>query len=84
MRVLHTKSEERGQIYIPLVNWLLALVTLTAVVGFGSSERLAGAYGIAVSLLMALTTILATLIALRWGFNPVLIAVVNGFSCSSI
>jgi KUP system potassium uptake protein len=79
MRVLHTKSEERGQIYIPLVNWLLALVTLTAVVGFGSSERLAGAYGIAVSLLMALTTILATLIALRWGFNPVLIAVVNGF-----
>ncbi len=79
MRILHTKSEEKGQIYIPLVNWLLALTTLGAVLGFGSSERLAGAYGIAVSLLMAITTGLATLIALKWGYNPILVALANGF-----
>ncbi len=79
MRVLHTESEERGQIYVPLVNWLLALVTLGAVVGFGSSEKLAGAYGVAVSLLMAITTLLASFIALRWGYSPILVAAANGF-----
>jgi KUP system potassium uptake protein len=79
MRVLHTKSEEKGQIYIPIVNWLLALATIGAVVGFGSSDRLAGAYGIAVSLLMLITTGLATLVALKWGYNPILVAVANGF-----
>ena len=39
-------------------------------IGFGSSEALAGAYGIAVSLLMVITTVLAALVALQWGFNP--------------
>ena len=37
VHIAHTASHERGQIYVPLVNWLLALVTLGAVVGFGSS-----------------------------------------------
>ena len=78
MRVLHTASHERGQIYVPMVNWLLALATLGAVVGFGSSGALAGAYGVAVSLLMAITTVLAALIALQWGYNPVLVVLVNG------
>ena len=78
MRVLHTASHERGQIYVPMVNWLLAAAALGAVVGFGSSDALAGAYGIAVSLLMAMTTVLAAPIALRWGYSPVLVAVVNG------
>jgi KUP system potassium uptake protein len=78
MRVLHTASHERGQIYVPMVNWLMAAVTLGAVVGFGSSEALAGAYGVAVSLLMAITTVLAALVALRWGYNPVLVVAVNG------
>ena len=50
MRVLHTASHEKGQIYIPLVNWLLALGTLGAVFEFGSSDALGGAYGIAVSM----------------------------------
>src|SRR5215212_6298502 len=78
MSVRHTASHERGQIYVPFVNWLLALGTLGAAVGFGSSDALAGAYGVAVSLLMAITTVLAALIALRWGYNPVLVAAVNG------
>lgn len=79
MRVVHTDQDERGQIYVPAVNWLLAIATLTAVVVFGSSDALAGAYGIAVSALMGITTLLAALIALRWGYNPILVLAVNGF-----
>jgi KUP system potassium uptake protein len=77
--VLHTASQQRGQIYVPLVNWTLASATLGAVVTFGSSDNLAGAYGIAVSLLMAITTVLAAPVAIQWGFNPVLVIAVNGF-----
>ena len=78
MRVFHTASREKGQIYMPTVNWLLAAGTLGAVIVFGSSDALGGAYGIAVSLLMAITTVLAALVALQWGFNPFLVATVNG------
>src|SRR4051812_4495669 len=77
--IRHTASHERGQIYVPLVNWLLGAVTIGAVFGFGSSEALAGAYGIAVSLLMVITTVLAALVALQWGFNPIAVLAVNGF-----
>src|SRR5271168_3072057 len=79
MRVLHTASHEKGQIYIPVVNWLLAAGTLAAVLMFGSSDALGGAYGIAVSLLMAVTTVLAALVALQWVYNPLLVVAVNGF-----
>ena len=79
MRVLHTASHEKGQIYIPVVNWLLAIGTLAAVIIFGSSDALGGAYGIAVSMLMAVTTVLAALVALKWGYNPLLVVMVNGF-----
>ncbi|KNY22925.1 potassium transport protein Kup [Methylobacterium sp. ARG-1] len=79
MRVVHTDQDERGQIYVPAVNWLLAAGTLTAVVVFESSDALAGAYGIAVSALMGITTLLAALIALRWGYNPILVFAANGF-----
>jgi KUP system potassium uptake protein len=78
MRVFHTASQEKGQIYMPMVNWLLAAGTLGAVITFGSSDALGGAYGIAVSVLMAVTTVLAALVALQWGYNPILVAAVNG------
>jgi KUP system potassium uptake protein len=78
MRVLHTASQEMGQIYIPVVNWLLAIGTLGAVMIFRSSDALGGAYGIAVSMLMAITTVLAALVALQWGYNLYLILAVNG------
>src|SRR6201982_3935987 len=78
MRVTHTASHEKGQIYIPIVNWLLAVGTITAVLTFGSSDALGGAYGIAVSMLMAVTTVLAALVALQWGYNPLAVAAVNG------
>jgi KUP system potassium uptake protein len=76
--VLHTASHEKGQVYIPVVNWLLAIGTIGVVFGFGSSDALGGAYGIAVSLLTAITTVLAALVALQWGYNPLAVAVVNG------
>jgi KUP system potassium uptake protein len=78
MNVVHTAGREIGQIYLPLVNWALAIATLTAVIGFGSSDALAGAYGIAVSLLMAITTMMATFVALQWGVSVWLVILVNG------
>ncbi|MGY2906508.1 KUP system potassium uptake protein [Bradyrhizobium sp. URHC0002] len=79
MHISHTTSDAIGQIYVPLVNWLLAAATLGAVLHFGSSEALAGAYGIAVSLLMAITTLLAALVAIQWGYSPIIVIAVNGF-----
>jgi KUP system potassium uptake protein len=78
LRVIHTSSHERGQIYVPFVNWALAALTLGAVLGFGSSSRLAGAYGLAVSFDMVITTVLATYVALHWGHRPVLVYLLNG------
>ena len=78
MHLVHTASEEIGQIYLPVVNWLLAAATLGAVLAFGSSDALAGAYGIAVSALMAITTVLAALVAIQWGFPPAAVIAVNG------
>jgi KUP system potassium uptake protein len=78
MNIVHTTGSEIGQIYVPFVNWTLAAGTLAAVVGFGSSDALAGAFGIAVSLLMAITTLMATFVALHWKYNPFIVYGVNG------
>jgi KUP system potassium uptake protein len=56
--IRQTSDRIYGQIYIPVVNWLLMLATLATTIGFGSSDRLAGAYGTAVSTTMLLTTCL--------------------------
>jgi KUP system potassium uptake protein len=78
LNIVHTAGSEIGQIYVPFVNWALAAGTIAAVIGFGSSDALGGAYGIAVSLLMAITTLMATFVALHWKHNPVLVYAVNG------
>ena len=78
MNIIHTTRYEIGQIYVPFMNWALAIATLAAVIGFGSSDALAGAFGIAVSLLMAITTLMATFVALHWKYNPLLVYAVNG------
>ena len=78
LQMRHTAQSERGQVYLPFANWVLAAATLAAVLIFRSSDALAGAYGVAVSGLMVISTFLAALVALRWGFNPILIALVNG------
>ena len=58
MRIERTSDEESGQIYIPIINWLLMIGSIYLVLEYKSSENLAGAYGIAVSLTMLVTTIL--------------------------
>ncbi len=68
MAVHYTSAREAGQIYIPRVNTLLMLGVVAAVVGFGSSPALAGAYGIAVTLTMLITTVL-TYFVVREGWR---------------
>jgi KUP system potassium uptake protein len=59
-----------GQIYIPQVNWLLMIATIAIVLMFRSSSALAAAYGIAVTMTMAITTVLAYVIARQvWGWS---------------
>jgi KUP system potassium uptake protein len=72
MRVQHTSHRERGQIYLPGVNWALFLAVVALVVSFGSSTHLAAAYGIAVTGTMIITTLLVYVVARRqWGWGPV-------------
>lgn len=58
MRMVHTSAREKGQVYLPLVNWLLLVAVILAVLGFGSSSALASAYGFAVTVTMLATTVL--------------------------
>jgi KUP system potassium uptake protein len=67
--VLHTSAQHEGQIYVPFMNWLLMLATISLVYTFGSSSRLASAYGIAVTLSMLITTLLAFSIVRSWGWS---------------
>ena len=68
MQTLYTSAKEMGQVYLPLVNWLLLAAVTLAVLGFGSSSALASAYGIAVTVTM-LTTTLLTFFVVRHGWN---------------
>jgi KUP system potassium uptake protein len=56
--IRQTSDRIYGQIYIPAVNWLLMVATIATTIAFGRSDRLAGAYGTAVSTTMLLTTFL--------------------------
>jgi KUP system potassium uptake protein len=79
LRVTQTSRDGYGQIYVGSVNWLLMIVTVGLAVGFGKSDNLAAAYGIAVSLTMLLTTILL-FIAMReiWHWPLPLVAGIAG------
>jgi KUP system potassium uptake protein len=69
MQIVHTSQAEIGQVYMPTVNWTLMFATIALVIGFRSSTNLAGAYGVAVSTTMIITTILAYVVArdlLHW------------------
>ncbi len=73
MRIVPTSPEEAGQIYVPTANWLLMIGSLLVVVLFKTSQHLAGAYGIAVSGTMLVTTILLYRVAIeRWSWPPAL------------
>ncbi|MEO8937739.1 MAG: KUP/HAK/KT family potassium transporter, partial [Burkholderiaceae bacterium] len=75
LRVRQTSDESAGQVYVPAVNWLLAVAVLGLVFGFGSSDALANAYGIAVAGDMLVTTLLVATVARGvWGWSWVAVA----------
>ncbi|TPB55674.1 potassium transporter Kup [Burkholderia pseudomallei] len=79
MKILHTSELAIGQIYVPVVNWLLLFVILCIVIGFKSSDNLAAAYGIAVTATMVITTILAAVVMVKvWNWNKLLVAMIIG------
>ena len=81
LQIRQTSDEEIGQVYVPQINWLLAIGVVALVLGFRSSEALANAYGIAVVSTMVATTILAGTVARhnwRWGW-PAVAAVTAAF-----
>jgi KUP system potassium uptake protein len=74
MGIKHTSDNERGQIYIPVVNWSLLVMVIFTVIEFRESGNLAAAYGISVTTTMLITTILLSIVMRKeWHLNPVLI-----------
>jgi KUP system potassium uptake protein len=81
MNILQTSPEEIGQVYVPGLNSIFMFGTLALVIGFGSSSRLAGAYGVGVSTTMVITTVLVFFVARdRWRWRPL----VAGLVCAPL
>jgi KUP system potassium uptake protein len=79
LRIDHTSSAEIGQIYMPGINWVLMLSTISLVLGFRSSSNLAAAYGVAVTSTMVITTLLLFLVARRlWGWSLLATSALTG------
>ncbi|MGH8111353.1 MAG: potassium transporter Kup [Rhodanobacteraceae bacterium] len=78
MPVVHTSNEQVGQIYLPWVNRILLIIVILVVVGFGSSEALAGAYGIAVTGAMTIDSTMFLIVAWRmWKWHPAVVALLG-------
>jgi KUP system potassium uptake protein len=78
-RVRYTSEHSVGQVYVPSVNWILAAACILLVVTFKTSAALAGAYGIAIALTMAITSILFFSAArAAWGWSTTRTAIVTG------
>ena len=76
MRVVQTSDSAIGQVYLPAINWMLMVAVILLVLGFGSSSALSAAYGIAVSITMVTTTLLAGVVAFGlWHWNRVAVVV---------
>ncbi|KAB8311717.1 MULTISPECIES: low affinity potassium transporter Kup [Rahnella] len=70
MRIIYTSDEESGQIYIPVVNWLLYFAVLIAILSFKHSSNLASAYGIVVTGTMVITSLLIGIVMVKnWGWK---------------
>jgi KUP system potassium uptake protein len=73
LKVLNTNKEHAGQIYVPAINWLLYAGCVALVITFGSSSKLAAAYGLAVAIDMVLTSLCIMVISrLKWRWNMAL------------
>ena len=80
LSIRQTSDKEYGQIYAPVVNWIMMICTILLTVIFGRSDRLAGPYGAAVSTTMlALTLLLYHVMRERWGWSIWTAVLVSGF-----
>ncbi|CAG8451996.1 12830_t:CDS:2 [Ambispora gerdemannii] len=71
VKIIHTSSHHRGQIYIPEINWILMVLVLAVVIAFKHSANLTTAFGVAVASVMLITTFLLTnVIHVVWKFHP--------------
>lgn len=78
MRIRYTSAAEIGQIYLPVINWILLVLVVIVVVAFKKSDNLAAAYGIAVTTTMVITTFLAAVVMRNvWKWNPVLVTLIG-------
>lgn len=74
LRVRHTSDTERGQVYLPALNWALLAACVALVLGFRTSANLAAAYGVAVTATMLITTVLFAQVAIhRFGWRRSLV-----------
>src|SRR5437899_4194356 len=79
MEIEHTSSREIGQLYVPTVNRWLAVLPIAMVLYFPTSSDRAGAYGVALSTLMALTTVMFYVMSREvWGWSIIKAAAVSG------
>lgn len=77
MRIIHTSEMESGQIYVPMINWVLYFAVLIVIVSFEHSSNLAAAYGIAVTGTMVLTSILSCTVAVKnWHWNRLAVGLI--------
>lgn len=82
-RVRYTSEHSVGQVYVPSVNWMLAAACILLVISFKTSAALAGAYGIAIALTMAITSILFfTAARAVWGWSMLKTVIVTGLFLS--
>ncbi len=79
VRIIQTSSRERGQIYVPMANWVMLAFVLAIAVGFGSAGALSSAYGAAVAGTMVIDTCLAAILSrLDWKWPWIAVALVFG------
>ena len=93
MRVYYTSSTEKGQVYVPFINWAVFTMVVVLVLVFKTSSNMAAAYGIAVAGTMVVTSIMVSIVAVRvWKWKPVayvpmivgLLVIDSGFLSSNV
>ncbi len=93
MRVLYTSATEKGQVYVPFINWAVFTMVVVLVLVFKTSSNMAAAYGIAVAGTMVVTSIMVSIVAVRiwkwkpWAYLPMiagLLVIDSGFLSSNL
>ncbi len=77
LTILHTSRDEVGQVYVPAVNWGIFVAVVALVIGFGSAENLASAYGIAVTGTLAIDTVLFFVVVRALWHKPLWLVIVG-------